>query len=233
MMAVVFADPMSSPATRSFRSSWEAGDHLVTETEVELGARDWRAREILPRRDQYLRQTLERDVRHASARGNAHEIAARRSSAAARDALRSRVRTASAARARTSPRKRRSAVSRARCTGTVHRRALGSIGSARPSASYARNPFAAGTSATGRCSVDVTTSVPGKRREIRTSRTCGCRATRAASGVDDLPDRRSGIDVQPCDASRRAASTVRPRISTRRTRKNAMRRRTAAPTTGR
>src|SRR5438270_7439435 len=49
MMAVVFADPISSPATRRsgfIRASWQSGDHLITVTKIELGRVQLLATEI-------------------------------------------------------------------------------------------------------------------------------------------------------------------------------------------
>jgi len=60
--------------------------------------------------------------------------------------------------------------------------AVGSTGRVAPSASVTTNTVGVLTSATGGRSVTCTTSVPGSRRRMRTSRTCGCSRTRATKG---------------------------------------------------
>ena len=227
MMAVVLAEPMSSPATRrsGFIAVWRSPGHGSGGRARRRAAGAARGRastgSMSPRRS---------SVTSGIARtGDGRRSATRSSSAPARahcaePRVQRRRFALHRAEQTTAARVSRARDDRQRRRGVR----LGSSGSARPRSSTARKPAARRherhrDALRRRC----TTSVPGSRRVTVTRSTCGCAATRAASGVESDPRR---------DAScRRAAASSnvarRERSACRRSPRAARGRRRAARST--
>ena len=225
MMAVVLAEPMSSPATRrsGFIAVWRSlgrGNEDRARRRAAGAARD-------PlRRVRCSARRSQRDVLHRP------NWASRRAGTAARRGPSRRDRSSRARRSagmslRIAPSRRSTAVSRvASAPGRPPSRCAGSIGSATPRSSYTRKPARAGTSATGTRSVTSTTSVPGSLR--RTITLAELRVTAHARGERRQSDPTPTPVCRP-EAARECHSAPHSacrRISTRRTRKNAIRRST-------